>query len=67
MSSQIIEHVTVYKNILTSIKQEYDAFIEAIKKGQRNAFYLHGKLKVLAFEPTALICYRKRTIQLEDK
>ncbi|XP_037751873.1 clathrin heavy chain linker domain-containing protein 1 isoform X3 [Chelonia mydas] len=64
---KIIEHVTVYKNILTSIKQEYDAFIEAIKKGQRNAFYLHGKLKVLAFEPTALICYRKRTIQLEDK
>uniref|UniRef100_A0A8C3XQD7 Clathrin heavy chain linker domain-containing protein 1 n=1 Tax=Chelydra serpentina TaxID=8475 RepID=A0A8C3XQD7_CHESE len=67
MSSQIIEHITVYKNILTSIKQEYDAFIEAIKKGQRNAFYLHGKLKVLASEPTTLIYYRKRTIQLEDK
>ncbi|XP_034620205.1 clathrin heavy chain linker domain-containing protein 1 isoform X2 [Trachemys scripta elegans] len=64
---KIIEHVTVYKNILTSIKQEYDAFIEAIKKGQRNAFYLHGKLKVLASEPTTLIYYRKRTIQLEDK
>ncbi|XP_050807811.1 clathrin heavy chain linker domain-containing protein 1 isoform X7 [Gopherus flavomarginatus] len=67
MSSQIIEHVTVYKNILTSIKQEYDAFIEAIKKGQRNAFYLHGKLKVLASEATTLIYYRKRAIQLEDK
>ncbi|XP_006122185.2 clathrin heavy chain linker domain-containing protein 1 [Pelodiscus sinensis] len=64
---KIIEHVTVYKNILTSIKQEYDAFIEAIKKGQRNAFYLHGKLKVLACEPTTLIYYKKRTIQLEDK
>ncbi|XP_053878492.1 clathrin heavy chain linker domain-containing protein 1 isoform X1 [Malaclemys terrapin pileata] len=64
---KIIEHVTVYKNILTSIKQEYDAFIEAIKKGQRNAFYLHGKLKVLASEPTTLKYYRKRTIQLEDK
>ncbi|KAM9154816.1 clathrin heavy chain linker domain-containing protein 1 isoform 8-T10 [Pangshura tecta] len=67
MSSQIIEHVTVYKNILTSIKQEYDAFIEAIKKGQRNAFYLHGKLKVLASEATTLIYYRKRAMQLEDK
>ncbi|XP_067421268.1 clathrin heavy chain linker domain-containing protein 1 isoform X2 [Emydura macquarii macquarii] len=64
---KIIEHVTAYKNILTSIKQEYDAFIEAIKKGQRNAFYLHGKLKVLASEPTTLVYYRKRTIQLEDK
>uniref|UniRef100_A0A8C0H423 Clathrin heavy chain linker domain-containing protein 1 n=1 Tax=Chelonoidis abingdonii TaxID=106734 RepID=A0A8C0H423_CHEAB len=64
---KIIEHVTVYKNILTSIKQEYDAFIEAIKKGQRNAFYLHGKLKVLASEATTLIYYRKRAIQLEDK
>ncbi|XP_074845605.1 clathrin heavy chain linker domain-containing protein 1 isoform X2 [Carettochelys insculpta] len=67
MSSQVIEHVTVYKKILTSIKQEYDAFIEAIKKGQRTAFCLHGKLKALAAEPTTLMYYRKRAIQLEDK
>ncbi|XP_036604895.1 clathrin heavy chain linker domain-containing protein 1 isoform X1 [Trichosurus vulpecula] len=64
---KIIEHVTAYKTILTSIKQEYDSFIETIKKGQRNAFYLHGKLKVLAAEPTTLVYHRKRVVQLEAK
>ncbi|KAL8185111.1 UNVERIFIED_CONTAM: hypothetical protein K2H54_038867 [Gekko kuhli] len=64
---KIIEHVKTYKNILTTIKQEYDAFIEAIKKGQRTAFYLHGKLKVLACESTTLMYYKKRITQLEEK
>ncbi|XP_008577060.1 PREDICTED: clathrin heavy chain linker domain-containing protein 1 isoform X1 [Galeopterus variegatus] len=64
---QVIEYVSAYKSILTSIKKEYDAFIETIKKGRRTAFYLHGKLKVLAAEPTALVYHRKRTIQLETK
>ncbi|XP_044285525.1 clathrin heavy chain linker domain-containing protein 1 [Varanus komodoensis] len=64
---KIIEHVNTYKGILTTIKQEYDAFIEAIKKGQRNAFYLHGKLKVLACEPSTLMYYKKRITQLEEK
>ncbi|XP_044516603.1 clathrin heavy chain linker domain-containing protein 1 isoform X2 [Gracilinanus agilis] len=64
---KIIEHVTAYKRVLTSIKQEYDSFIETIKKGQRNALYLHGKLKVLAAEPTTLIYHRKRAAQLEAK
>uniref|UniRef100_A0A4X2LA73 Clathrin heavy chain linker domain-containing protein 1 n=1 Tax=Vombatus ursinus TaxID=29139 RepID=A0A4X2LA73_VOMUR len=64
---KIIEHVTAYKTILTSIKQEYDSFIETIKKGQRSAFYLHGKLKVLTAEPTTLVYHRKRVVQLEAK
>ncbi|XP_006274499.2 clathrin heavy chain linker domain-containing protein 1 isoform X2 [Alligator mississippiensis] len=64
---KIIEHVSAYKNILTSIKQEYDAFIEALKDNHRSAFYLHGKLKALASEPTTLLNYRKRAFQLEDK
>ncbi|XP_019575145.2 clathrin heavy chain linker domain-containing protein 1 isoform X1 [Rhinolophus sinicus] len=64
---KVIEYVTAYKSILTSIKKEYDAFIETIKKGQRTAFHLHGKLKVLAAEPTALVYHRKRIIQLEAK
>ncbi|KAI5125073.1 Clathrin Heavy Chain Linker Domain-Containing Protein 1 [Manis pentadactyla] len=64
---KVIEYVAAYKSILTSIKKEYDAFIETIKKGQRTAFNLHGKLKVLAAEPTALVYHRKRTIQLETK
>ncbi|XP_004029309.5 clathrin heavy chain linker domain-containing protein 1 [Gorilla gorilla gorilla] len=64
---KVIEHVTAYKSILTSIKKEYDAFIETIKKDRRTTFCLRGKLKGLAAEPTALVYYRKRTIQLEAK
>uniref|UniRef100_A0A8C3YIA4 Clathrin heavy chain linker domain-containing protein 1 n=1 Tax=Catagonus wagneri TaxID=51154 RepID=A0A8C3YIA4_9CETA len=64
---EVIEYVTAYKSILTSIKKEYDAFIETIKKDQRTAFSLHGKLKVLAGEPTALIYHRKRILQLQAK
>ncbi|KAK7807286.1 hypothetical protein U0070_016658 [Myodes glareolus] len=64
---QIIDYVNSYKSILTSIKKEYDAFIETIKKGRRTAFYLHGKLKVMAAEPTALVYHQRRAIQLEAK
>nr|XP_035128444.2 clathrin heavy chain linker domain-containing protein 1 isoform X2 [Callithrix jacchus]XP_035128445.2 clathrin heavy chain linker domain-containing protein 1 isoform X2 [Callithrix jacchus] len=64
---KVIEHATAYKSILTSIKKEYDAFIETIKKSRRTAVCLHGKLKGLAAEPTALVYHRKRTIQLEAK
>ncbi|XP_058020908.1 clathrin heavy chain linker domain-containing protein 1 isoform X2 [Ahaetulla prasina] len=63
----IIEHVNAYKSILTTIKQEYDAFIEVIKKGQHDAFYLHGKLKTLACESSTLMYYKKRITQLEEK
>ncbi|XP_032072133.1 clathrin heavy chain linker domain-containing protein 1 [Thamnophis elegans] len=63
----IIEHVNAYKSILTTIKQEYDAFIEVIKKGQHDAFYLHGKFKTLACESSTLTYYKKRITQLEEK
>ncbi|XP_049979829.1 clathrin heavy chain linker domain-containing protein 1 isoform X2 [Alexandromys fortis] len=64
---KVIDYVNSYKSVLTSIKKEYDAFIETIKKGRRTAFYLHGKLKVLAAEPTALVYHQRRAIQLEAK
>uniref|UniRef100_A0A8C8SZ11 Clathrin heavy chain linker domain-containing protein 1 n=1 Tax=Peromyscus maniculatus bairdii TaxID=230844 RepID=A0A8C8SZ11_PERMB len=64
---QVIDYVSAYKSILTSIKKEYDAFIETIKKGRRTAYYLHGKLKVLAAEPTALVYHQRRAFQLEAK
>ncbi|XP_051020853.1 clathrin heavy chain linker domain-containing protein 1 [Acomys russatus] len=64
---KVIDHVNAYKSILTSIKREYDAFIETIKKSRRTAFCLHGKLKVLATEPTALVYHQRRSIQLEAK
>nr|XP_021127635.3 clathrin heavy chain linker domain-containing protein 1 [Anas platyrhynchos]XP_038031808.1 clathrin heavy chain linker domain-containing protein 1 [Anas platyrhynchos] len=64
---KIIEYVSAYKNILTSIKQEYEAFITRIKNGQRNVFFLRGRLKALESESTALLYYRKRAMELEDK
>ncbi|XP_029792087.1 clathrin heavy chain linker domain-containing protein 1 [Suricata suricatta] len=64
---KVIEYVTAYKSILTSIKKEYDACIETMKEGQRSALCLHGKLKALAAEPVTLVYHRKRTIQLEAK
>ncbi|XP_045150030.1 clathrin heavy chain linker domain-containing protein 1 [Echinops telfairi] len=64
---QVIEYVTAYKSILTSIKKEYDAFIETIKKGRSTALYVHGRLKVMAAEPTTLVYHRKRITQLEAK
>ncbi|NXD09718.1 CLHC1 protein, partial [Nothocercus nigrocapillus] len=64
---KIIEYVTTYKNVLILIKQEYEAFIATVKKGQNSAFFLRGRLKVLASEPTTLLYYRKRAMELEDK
>ncbi|XP_005385840.2 PREDICTED: clathrin heavy chain linker domain-containing protein 1 [Chinchilla lanigera] len=64
---KVIEYVTAYKSILTSIKREYDTFIETIKKSQRTAFYLHGKLQALAAEPTALAHHQRRATQLKEK
>ncbi|XP_023572350.1 clathrin heavy chain linker domain-containing protein 1 isoform X2 [Octodon degus] len=64
---KVIEYVTAYKSILTSIKKEYDTFIETIKEHQRTAFHLRGKLKALAAEPTALVHHQRRIIQLKEK
>nr|DBA27138.1 TPA: hypothetical protein GDO54_011313 [Pyxicephalus adspersus] len=64
---KVIENCTNYKGILTSIKQEYDEFIEAIRKGQIDANHLQAKLKSLTSEPTTLMYYRKRAAELEDR
>ncbi|XP_038607468.1 clathrin heavy chain linker domain-containing protein 1, partial [Tachyglossus aculeatus] len=64
---KIIEYVSAYKNILTSVKKEYDAVIDTLKQNQRTAFCLHGKLKAFAAEPTTLIYHRKRAVQLAMK
>lgn len=64
---KVIEHVTSYKKILTSIKQEYDNLIHLIEQGRRDAFCLHGKLKALKSEPTTLMYYEKRATELQDK
>lgn len=64
---QIIEHVTAYQPLLTVIKKEYEDTIEAIKKAQREATFLHGKLKAMASEPSTIRNYRKRGDELEER
>ncbi|KAM4770882.1 clathrin heavy chain linker domain-containing protein 1 [Rhinophrynus dorsalis] len=64
---KVIDHCTDYKCILAAIKQEYDEFIDIIKKSQSDAIHLQGKLKALASEPTTLMYYRKRAKELTDR
>jgi len=49
------------------IKKEYEDTIEAIKKAQREATFLHGKLKAMASEPSTIRNYRKRGDELEER
>ncbi|XP_063774703.1 clathrin heavy chain linker domain-containing protein 1 isoform X2 [Pseudophryne corroboree] len=65
--SQVIEYCTDYKGLLTSIKKEYDTFIDAIKQGETDATHLRAKLKTLASEPTTLVYHRKRAAELADR
>lgn len=65
--NQIIDHVTAYQPILLTIKKEYEDTIEAIKKAQREATFLHGKLKAMASEPSTIRNYRKRGDELEER
>ena len=56
-----------YKPLLTAIKAEYEDVIETVQRGQREAFYLSGKLKAVACGPSTLRNYRKRADELEAK
>ncbi|XP_042189710.1 clathrin heavy chain linker domain-containing protein 1 [Callorhinchus milii] len=64
---KVIENTKEYKNILTSIKKEYDDCIHAIQKGKKDALFLKRKLKSMAFEPTTLMSYKKRADLLRHK
>ncbi|XP_063774704.1 clathrin heavy chain linker domain-containing protein 1 isoform X3 [Pseudophryne corroboree] len=64
---KVIEYCTDYKGLLTSIKKEYDTFIDAIKQGETDATHLRAKLKTLASEPTTLVYHRKRAAELADR
>ena len=59
--------MTAYRPVLTLIKKEYEDTIETIKKGQREAAFLQGKLKAMASEPSTLRNYKKRGDELEEK
>ncbi|KAK3591625.1 hypothetical protein CHS0354_013809 [Potamilus streckersoni] len=65
--NKIIEYVTAYQPILTVIKKEYEDTIEAIKKAQSEASFLHAKLKSMASEPSTIRNYRKRADELEER
>jgi len=64
---QIIEYLGVYKVLLNRIKAEYESCISTIRDGQHEAFFLSGKLNEVANAPTALLNYKKRTEDLENK
>ncbi|XP_021366978.1 clathrin heavy chain linker domain-containing protein 1-like isoform X2 [Mizuhopecten yessoensis] len=65
--NRIIEHVKAYKPLLTAVKKEYEDTIEVIKSGQREAIFLHGKLKAMASEPSTMRNYKKRGDELEER
>ncbi|XP_067845114.1 clathrin heavy chain linker domain-containing protein 1-like isoform X2 [Heptranchias perlo] len=64
---KVIENTTAYKNILTSIKQEYDESINVLHKGREDSLFLQRKLKSMASEPMNLVAYKKRVSQLQNK
>ncbi|XP_078672231.1 clathrin heavy chain linker domain-containing protein 1-like [Branchiostoma floridae x Branchiostoma belcheri] len=64
---QLIQHASAYTNLLTAIKAEYEAVIEDLQEGQREAFYLEGRLKATAAEPTTVVNYRRRAEELQQK
>eukprot|EP00058_Branchiostoma_floridae_P011381 XP_002596869.1 hypothetical protein BRAFLDRAFT_284614 [Branchiostoma floridae] len=64
---QLIQHASSYCHLLTAIKAEYEAVIEDLREGQREAFYLEGRLKATAAEPTTVVNYRRRAEELQQK
>ncbi|KAM9315884.1 clathrin heavy chain linker domain-containing protein 1 [Gastrophryne carolinensis] len=64
---KVIEYCKDSKILFTAIKQEYDEFINAIKRGHIDGGHLQAKLKSMAYEPTTLMYYRKRAAELEDR
>ncbi|PIK59196.1 putative clathrin heavy chain linker domain-containing protein 1 [Apostichopus japonicus] len=65
--SEVIEHVSAYKPLLTAIKAEYESCIETIQRGQKEAFFLSGKVKAMAAEQNTLTLYQKRADELDQK
>ncbi|XP_072031866.1 clathrin heavy chain linker domain-containing protein 1-like [Amphiura filiformis] len=65
--NKLIEHVTAYRPLLTAIKAEYENCIETIERGQKESFYLSGKVKAMAAEQTTLNYYQRRTDELQHR
>nr|XP_023683915.1 clathrin heavy chain linker domain-containing protein 1 isoform X2 [Paramormyrops kingsleyae]XP_023683916.1 clathrin heavy chain linker domain-containing protein 1 isoform X2 [Paramormyrops kingsleyae] len=63
----VIEHTTVYKMVLASIKREYDHFIQAVKRKHHDAQRVQARLKSTLSEPVSLINHHKRSAQLQER
>ncbi|XP_071797566.1 clathrin heavy chain linker domain-containing protein 1-like [Asterias amurensis] len=64
---QLVEYLSAYRPLLTSIKAEFEDCIQTIERGQQEAFFLSGKVKTMAAEQTTLSFYTKRADQLKQK
>ncbi|XP_063047745.1 clathrin heavy chain linker domain-containing protein 1-like [Engraulis encrasicolus] len=64
---KVIEHVTAYKRILTTIKKEYEDFINHVKKSGRDAKLAQRKLKGVIAQPTSLMYCHRRAEQLRER
>nr|CAB3231620.1 clathrin heavy chain linker domain-containing protein 1-like [Phallusia mammillata] len=63
----IINHVTVYKDIMSDIKREYEDCMTAITNGHNESAFLQSKIKSLSCLPVTIAGYRKRKEELEHK
>uniref|UniRef100_W5LLY0 Translin-associated factor X-interacting protein 1 N-terminal domain-containing protein n=1 Tax=Astyanax mexicanus TaxID=7994 RepID=W5LLY0_ASTMX len=57
---KVIDHATLYKMLLTSIKKEYDDFIAAVKTNNQRSKLAHKKLKAMETQPTSLMNFQRR-------
>ncbi|XP_031434839.1 clathrin heavy chain linker domain-containing protein 1 isoform X2 [Clupea harengus] len=64
---KIIEHATAYKRILTAIKEEYEDFINSVKKSGRDAKLAQRKLKAIIAQPTSLMYCQRRAVELQER
>lgn len=63
----LIQNVTVYRDILSDIKREYEECINALKNGEREAKFLRVKVKTLGSIPTTVHGYMKRENELNER
>ncbi|KAJ8332604.1 hypothetical protein SKAU_G00423930 [Synaphobranchus kaupii] len=64
---KVIERTTAYKMVLSAIKKEYDTFISAVKRSHYEARHSHRRLRAKAAEPTAIMYYKMRAVQLQER
>ncbi|KAJ8248406.1 hypothetical protein GJAV_G00241700 [Gymnothorax javanicus] len=64
---KVIDRVTAYKMILSTIKKEYDDIITAVKRSELEGRRAQRRLLSQAAEPATVMLYRMRAAQLREK